>query len=67
MAKAEIIRDHEGRLHLGVNGVQVDGAIITGMQLVGEAGMCAAIYIPLKHAAFSEASGTVIPFRRPGG
>lgn len=62
MSNLEIKRDHVGTLHLFVAGHPALGAHVAAMQVVGDMGLCATIFVPIKDVTLGEVS-TVIPLR----
>lgn len=63
MTNTELKRDHEGKLHLYVNGAPALGVKFTGMQAVGDENV-AFFAVPLKTSTIGEVAN-VVPFVRP--
>jgi len=58
----ELIRDHEGKVAMHVNGAPALGAQVTGVNNInGE--LVAVVLVPLKHTRMGEQSN-VVPIRR---
>lgn len=58
MSKATIVRDHNGKLDIRVDGQPVHGANVTTIGTVGEE-QAVVVVIPLKHVTFGEADNVV--------
>lgn len=71
MSNIELKRDQNAKIHLFVAGQPARGAIVTGIDWVGDK-QCAKVIVPLEYLTLSEvdtsvspaAPGTVVPFRR---
>lgn len=60
----EVQRDHEGKLHLLVEGYPAAGARVSNFSLDGAGDLCAVVVIPLKFLTLGEIKN-VVPFVRP--
>lgn len=63
MARAELTRSHQGAVTVYVEGVPIDGAVLTGVDWSGQQ-QVARIAIPLDKVVFAE-QRNIVPFVRP--
>lgn len=62
----ELLRSHDGALHLHSDGRPVNGAIVTGIGQSAEGHLQAIVVVPLNRAVLGE-QRNVVPFVRPPG
>jgi len=63
MARAEIVRGHDGVLTVRVAGESVHGAVVAGVLPTAAGQMVVQINIPVQHVVFSEADNVLV-FKR---
>ena len=59
----EIQRDHEGTMHLAVDGVIASGSKVTGIQNIDGVGLTAIVWVPMRYATLGE-TRNVVPMLR---